>query len=79
MAKVLVKKQAKKATLKSPKQRVIGKSSKLNLQEALQDAISQLKPPRPGSDIVTCEIISFDVTVGGFTNIPELAVTLVSK
>jgi hypothetical protein len=72
-------KTAKKVALKSPKQRVTGKSSNLDLQEALKDATSKLMPPRPGSDIVTCEITSLEVTVGGFTNIPELTVTLVSK
>jgi hypothetical protein len=81
--KVLIKRPAKKAAknvpLKIPKQRVTGKSSNLDLQEALKDAISKLKPPGPGSDTVTCDIVSFAVTVGGFTNIPELTVNLVSK
>jgi hypothetical protein len=73
------KKAVKKVALTAPKQRVTGQSSNLDLQEALKDAISKLKPPAPGNDTVTCDIVSFEVTVGGFTNIPELTVTLVSK
>jgi hypothetical protein len=77
--KTPAKKATKKVTIKAQRQRVTGQSSSLNLQEALKDAISKLKPPAPGNDIVTCEVVSFEVTVGGFTNIPQLTVTLVSK
>lgn len=81
--KVAAKKAAKKVAKKIPgrtlKQRVTGQSSALDLREALKDAVSKLKPPPPGSDTVTCDIVAFEVTVGGFTNIPELVVTLVSR
>lgn len=63
----------------SRRQRVVGTSTNLNLQEALKAATDQLGAPGPHSDIVVCTVEKFEVSRGGIADVRTLSVTLVSK
>jgi hypothetical protein len=71
---------SKKVSAKSAssRQRVVGTSTNLDLQEALRDATDQLRPG-PHTDIVECTIEKLEVSRGGIADVRTLSVTLVSK